>query len=50
MIVAALLALVGIALTMIENYWILIIGRLVLGTGNGIANNAKYRFIEEYVP
>ena len=50
MIVAALLSLAGIALTMIESYWILMFGRLIIGIGNGVANCGKYRFIEEYVP
>ena len=50
MIVAALFSLSGIAFTMIQNYWILISGRLLIGIGSGLATCSKYRFIEEYVP
>ena len=50
MIAAGYIAMAGIALTMIENYWILMFGRLLMGIGNGVSNCAKFRFIEEYVP
>ena len=50
MIIASTIALGAIAITMIENFWMLVLGIFLLGIADGIGTNAKYRFIEEYVP
>ena len=50
MVIASSVALVAIAITMIESYWILVLGTFLLGAADGIGTQAKYRLIEEYVP
>ena len=40
----------GVSLTMIENFWLLLLGRLIQGYASGVQTVAAPRFIEEYVP
>ena len=50
MIIASLIALGAISITMIDSLWMFLIGTILLGCADSIGTNAKYRFIEEYVP
>ena len=50
MIISSLIGLVGVALTLIENFYVLNIGRLVFGFTSGCQAAVVVRMIDEYMP
>ena len=45
-----LLGMVGVGMTLIENFWMLILGRVVYGLAVGVESVCMPRYVEEYVP
>ena len=50
MIMTSLVGITGVSLTMIENFYILLIGRVLLGFAAGSQGAIAIRMIGEYVP
>ena len=50
LLIACLIGTIGVSLTMIENFYCLIIGRIIQGYASGVQTVASPRMIEEYVP
>ena len=49
-IIACIVGIVGVLLTMVEQYWALLVGRIIFGVACGFQCVAGPRYIEEYVP
>ena len=50
LLLACCIGTVGVGLTLIENFYCLIIGRIIQGYASGLQTVATPRMIEEYVP
>ena len=50
MIVTSLIGSAGVGLTMIENFYVLLLGRVVLGFTSGSQGVIVVRMINEFVP
>ena len=50
LLVCCLLGSIGIGITLIPNFYAMIIGRTIWGLANGIQTVATPRYIEEYIP
>ena len=50
MILMNLIGMVGVSMTLIENLWMLLIGRVIYGLAVGVESVCMPRYVEEYLP
>ncbi len=50
MILSSILGIIGVALTMIENFYVLILGRILFGIASGCQGALTIRMINEFMP
>lgn len=49
-VIACLVGIVGSSITMIENWWVFLFAKFIVGAAIGITGVVVARYIEEYVP
>ena len=50
LIIAALIGIVGVSINLVQNFILLVVGRVIYGVSAGFMAVAAPRFLEEYVP
>ena len=50
MLIMNLIGMSGVVLTLIQNFYLLLLGRVIYGTAVGVQSVCMPRYVEEYVP
>ena len=50
MLLFNLVGIIGVTMTLIQQYWLLLLGRVIYGLAVGVESVCMPRYIEEYVP
>ena len=50
MLLFNLVGIIGVSMTLIEDYWVLLLGRVIYGLAVGVESVCMPRYVEEYAP